>query len=557
MQEYKMTDKQLQELADLLYPNVKDTSFYIDKYKPREVKGEVTRLAPSPTGYLHIGQLYQAVIHSSLARTTNGVFYLRLEDTDNKREVENAGQIAYDMLNRFGVFADEGYRGDNSPETGDYGPYVQSKRIEIYRSFAHELVKRGGAFPCFCSASADKAEILKKREEELEENSDLEVKDPCRDLSLEEIKQNLSAGKPFALRLFSTGDVNKTHEINDIIKGKKDVRENAKDDVLIKSNGIPVYAFAHVVDDHLMGTTTVIRGQEWFQSLPVHLEIAHKFGFKPFKYAHTPSICVLDENGNKRKISKRKDPFADVRFFLKKGYPTTAVVEYLLNLLNSDFELWRKQNPNLPYTEFPFSIKKIGVTNPMFDFAKINDISKTIISKLTAEQVYENAVAWAKEWDEQAYKTISENKEKLLQVLSIDRGGERPRKDITYYSEVVDLYSYVLPGFNLDNISVELGQVNHDSLVEFLTDYALNYVCLASNQDWFEDLKQKSAKYNFVDNKTYKQNPSQYAGSVSDAAKFVRLAITGRENSPELYSIMKVLGETECKNRINALIKKL
>lgn len=557
MQEYKMTDKQLQELADLLYPNVKDTSFYINKYKPRNVKGEVTRLAPSPTGYLHIGQLYQAVIHSSLARTTNGVFYLRLEDTDNKREVENAGQIAYDMLNKFGVHADEGYRGDNLPETGEYGPYVQSQRIEIYRSFAHELVKRGGAFPCFCAAAADKAEILKKREEELEENADLEVKDPCRDLTLEQIKQNLSAGKPFALRLKSMGDNNKTHEVNDLIKGKKDVRENAKDDVLIKSNGIPVYAFAHVVDDTLMGTTTVVRGQEWFQSLPVHLEIAQKFGFKPFKYAHTPSICVLDENGNKRKISKRKDAFADVRFFLKKGYPTTAVVEYLMNLLNSDFELWRKQNPTLPYTDFAFSIKKIGVTNPMFDFAKINDISKTIISRLTAEQVYQNALDWAKEWDEKSYQTLSQNKDVLLQVLSIDRGGERPRKDITYYSEIVDLYSYVLPGFNLDNVSVDLGQVNKGSLIEFLTDYAANYVCLSSNQDWFEDLKQKSAKFGFVDNKTYKQNPSQYAGSVSDAAKFVRIAITGRENSPELYSIMKVLGEVECKNRIKALIEKL
>lgn len=554
MQEYKMTEKEYAELADLLYPNAKDTTFYMDKYKPRTVNGEVTRLAPSPTGYLHIGQLYQAVMHSSLARETNGIFYIRLEDTDNKREVENAGQIAYDMLLKFGLVADEGYRGDKLPEIGEYGPYVQSKRLEIYHSFAHELVKMGRAFPCFCGASADKTEILKKREEELEENSDLEVKDPCRDLSFDQIKANLKANKPFALRLRSMGDSNKTHLVKDYIKGEKQVRENAKDDVLIKSNGIPVYAFAHVVDDTLMGTTTVIRGQEWFQSLPVHLELSLAFGLKPFKYAHTPNICVLDENGNKRKISKRKDAFADVRFFLKKGYPTTAVIEYLMNLLNSDFELWRKQNPTLPYTKFPFSLKKVGVTNPMFDFAKINDISKTIISRMTAEEVYENAVDWAKEWDGSAYEIICANKANLLKVLSIDRGGERPRKDITFYSEILDFYNYVLPSFNPDLQSVNYGAVKRGNLVEFLKEYTNNYNEKEDNQAWFENLKQIADKHLFVDNKTYKQNPDAYAGSVSDCAKFVRIAITGRENSPELYSIMKILGVDECKIRLNRLI---
>lgn len=554
MRELKMTQQDYIELADLLYPNVKDTTFYFDKYKPRKCSGEVTRLAPSPTGYLHIGQLYQAVVHSALARETNGIFYLRLEDTDSKREVENAGQIAYDMLNEFGLKADEGYRGDNQQELGNYGPYVQSKRIDIYRSFAHELVKRGGAFPCFCGALADKAEIVKKREEELEENADLEVKDACRNLSLGEIKENLKAGKPFALRLRSTGDASITHEVDDLIKGKKQVRENAKDDVLIKSNGVPVYAFAHVVDDTLMGTTTVVRGQEWFQSLPVHLELTQMLGLKPFKYAHTPNICVLDENGNKRKISKRKDAFADVRFFLKKGYPTDAVVEYLINLLNSDFELWRKQNPNLPYTKFPFSLKKIGVTNPMFDFAKINDISKSVISRMTAEQVYENALAWAKQWNEHDAQIIDANKSNLLKVLSIDRGGDRPRKDITFYSEIVDLYDYVLPNYTPNLTDIDFGKVKLANLVEFLKDYSANYVALNSNQEWFDDLKQKAFKHQFADNKVYKQQPDDYAGSVSDVAKFVRIAITGRENSPELYSIMKILGTQICKLRMNNLI---
>ncbi len=552
-----MTEKEYTELAELLYPNCLDTAFYFDRYKPRNVKGEVTRIAPSPTGYLHIGQLYQGVVHRMFANKTEGVFYCRLEDTDGKREVKNAGQIAYDMLCRFGLKPDEGYRGDNLDEIGEYGPYVQSKRVEIYRAFAHELVKRGKAFPCFCEMASGKEEILKRREEELENSDDLEVKDPCRDLSLDEIKNNLNQGKRFALRLKSNGDANKTYKFIDAIKGEKEVRENTKDDVLIKSNGIPVYAFAHIVDDMLMGTTTVIRGQEWYQSLPVHIELSHAFGFKPFKYAHTPNICVIDdETGNKRKISKRKDPFADVRHYLRVGYPTTAVVEYLLNLLNSDFEIWRKNNPDLCYTEFPFAVKKIGVTNPMFDFNKLNDISKTIISKYTAEKVYNELLAWAKEWSEKDVQTIEENKEILISVFSIDRGTPRPRKDITYMSEVIELYNYVLPNFKPE-FNFELGVVNKEKLIKFLTSYAHNYVESVDNSSWFEDLKIRSFEYNFVDNKTYKQNPENYAGSISDTSKFIRIAITGRENSPELYSIMKVLGAKECVKRIQNLINYL
>ena len=549
-----MTEKEYSELAELLYPNVKDTAFYFDKYKPRNVKGEVTRIAPSPTGYLHIGQLYQGVVHRMLADKTDGVFYCRLEDTDGKREVQNAGQIAYDMLCRFGLKPDEGYRGDNNVELGEYGPYVQSKRVEIYRAFAHELVKRGRAFPCFCEMASGKEEILKRREEELEQTDDLEVKDPCRDLTLEEIKEKLNKGKSFALRLKSCGDAEKTYTFIDAIKGEKQVRENTKDDVLIKSNGIPVYAFAHVVDDMLMGTTTVTRGQEWYQSLPVHIELSHAFGYKPFKYAHTPNICVVDETtGNKRKISKRKDPFADVRHYLRVGYPTTAVVEYLLNLLNSDFEIWRRNNPDLPYQEFPFAVKKIGVTNPMFDFNKLNDISKTIISKYTSQQVYDELLAWAKEWKPEDVKKIEENKEVLIKVFSIDRGTVRPRKDITFMSEVLELYNYVLPNFKPE-FNFELGVVNKENLINFLTDYAQNYEESVDNSSWFEDLKVRSLKHNFVDNKTYKANPTQFAGSISDTSKFIRIAITGKENSPELFSIMKILGVNECVNRINSLI---
>lgn len=549
-----MTEKEYIELADLLYPDVQDISFYFNKYPNRNVAGEATRLGPSPTGYLHIGQVYQSIVHRMLANKTNGVFYLRLEDTDSKREVENAGEIAYEMLVKLGLTPDEGYRGA-LPEVGNYGPYKQSDRTEIYHAFARELVKRGHAFPCFCKDNENLEEIKRKREEELSENDNLIDHDPCRNLSLKEIKENLKQGKTFALRLLSTGDSTKTHEFVDAIKGKKELRENARDDVLIKSNGVPVYAFAHVVDDTLMHTSIIVRGQEWYQSLPVHIELSRAFGFQPFKYAHTPNICVLDENGNKRKISKRKDSFADVRFFFKKGYPINAIIEYLLTLLNSDFELWRKNNPNLPYTEFPFSLKKIGVTNPLFDFMKLDNISKTIISHYTADEVYNNAIAWASEWNKEDLKVLEENKDVLLKVLSIDRGGDRPRKDITYYSEILSLYNYILPNFKLAEADIE--KLDKSNVKNFITEYSTQFTQFADNNEWFENLKQIASKFNFVDNKTYKQNPEMYAGNITDASKLVRLAITGRTDSPNLYEIMKILGVDECKKRLKNLVENI
>lgn len=549
-----MTEKEYIELANLLYPDTQDISFYLNKYPNRNVSGEVTRLGPSPTGYLHIGQVYQSIVHRMLANETKGIFYLRLEDTDSKREVDFAGEIAYDMLTRLGLTPDEGYRGAN-PEIGDYGPYKQSNRIEIYHAFAHELVKRGRAFPCFCKDSENLEEIKRKREEELSENDNLIDHDPCRNLTLDEIKNNLKQGKKFALRLLSVGDSNKTHEFVDAIKGKKELRENARDDVLIKSNGVPVYAFAHIVDDTLMHTSIIVRGQEWYQSLPVHIELSRAFGFAPFKYAHTPNICVLDENGNKRKISKRKDSFADVRFFLNKGYPINAIIEYLLTLLNSDFEMWRKNNPDLPYTKFPFSLKKIGVTNPLFDFMKLDNISKTIISHYSAEEVYNNAITWAREWNKDDLKVLEENKDILIKVLSIDRGGDRPRKDITYFSEILSLYNYILPNFKLSDIDV--GNIDKQIAKNFIKKYSEQYVQLSDNAEWFENLKQVAFSFNFVDNKTYKQNPEMYAGNITDASKLVRLAITSRTDSPNLFEIMKILGTTECKNRLNLFVLNL
>ena len=419
------------KLANLLYPNVdKDINYYFEKYPARAIMrdGVISRFAPSPTGYLHIGGLFQCVLHQMLTKKPSSVFYLRLEDTDQKGEIENAGDLLYDTILKFGLDPNEGYRGELD-DKGIYGPYVQSQRLDIYKAFAKYLVSRGRAFPCFCAKLQEKEDIIAKREQEIQENNDTIDHDKCRDLTLEDVEENLSMGRPFALRLLSMGDPEKTFEFNDIIKGKREIRQNGKDIVLIKNNGVPVYAFAHAVDDTLMGTTVIVRGEDWFQSVASHVELFEAFGFKVIPYLHTPNICKLDE-GKKRKLSKRKDPEADCRFYLEDGYPVVAVKEYLLNLINSDFEEWRKNNPKLDYIEFPFAPEKISSGNPMFDMIKLNDESKDYISRLNSFDVYNQLLAWAKEYDADFAKVLEEKQEYAIEVFGIERDGEKPRKDI-------------------------------------------------------------------------------------------------------------------------------
>ena len=539
------------KLANLLYPNCKhDMNFYLAKYPKRNlpVGAEVTRLGPSPTGYLHIGHLYSAMISRITATNTNGVFYLRLEDTDQKRYIPGAGDVAYNMLCYYGVKPDEGYRGDNQPQIGEYGDYVQSHRLEIYEAFAKELVLRGRAFPCFCGANESKEDILERRNQELLESDTITEHDEhCRALSYDKIKANIDAGKPWALKLLSTGDPEKQHEFVDQIKGKRQIRENAKDIVLVKSNGIPPYALAHVVDDTLMGTTTVVRGEEWYPSVAAHIETFLALGLRPPKYAHTPVISKLDAEGNKRKLSKRKDPEADVRFYIESGYPIESVKEYVLNLLNSDFEQWRNKNPNADMSEFPFAIKKIGSNNPMFDFDKLNNISKNVISKWSADRVFAELCDWANIYDKNYAKLLQNNKETMLKLLNIDRGGERPRKDIYAWNMVENLYAYVFEEFDLPQIDEKL---NKKHAKEFLKEYIAKYDEKLDKQAWFEQIKQIALANNFADNKDYKANPSAYAGSVADACTLVRIATTGRTATPDLCSIMQLLDKQKVTERL-------
>lgn len=547
------------KIADLLFPNVKhDVDYYLNKFKKRNLPSgaEVTRIAPSPTGFLHVGTVYGALIDYLTAKKTNGVFYMRLEDTDQKREIKEAGQIAYDMLCFYGLTPDEGYRGDNNSQIGKYGSYVQSERKEIYHAFAKALVEKGRAFPCFCEKSETKQDILDRRNEQLEATEDIEAKDPCRCLTFEQIKANIDAGKPFALRLLSTGDSEKTFEFKDEIKGQRTIRENTKDIVLLKSDGIPVYSLAHLVDDTLMGTTVIVRGEEWYASLASHLELFDAMGLPRMKYAHTPVICKLDESGNKRKLSKRKDPEADSRYFAEIGCPKKALIEYLLNLLNSDFEQWRVNNPQEDYHNFDFQISKISSNNPMFDMVKLTDVSKNLISRMKAEDVYNQTVAWANEYDKDFASILEKYKDLSINALNIDREIERPRKDIGAYSEVKSLYSYFYNELlNREELLNFDSKFTNETIKEFLTEYLKAMNLDVTKEEWFALIKEVAGRCGFaLDNKAYKANPQDFKGNVADACAIIRVAVTGRNQTPDLYSIMKVLGEEEVKGRINFVI---
>lgn len=544
------------KLAELLYPNVEnDINYYFDKYHSRALLKDtvITRFAPSPTGYLHIGGLFQCVMHEMLTRNESSVFYMRLEDTDQKREIEDAGVSLYDTLSKFEIEPDEGYKGKFG-EKGKYAPYIQSQRLEIYRTFAKFLVSKGGAFPCFCNKLEDKEDIVAKREQEIEENNDTIDHDPCRNLTLEEIEDNLSMGKPFALRLLSTGDPDKSFEVTDLIKGKREIRENGKDIVLIKSNGIPVYAFAHAVDDTLMGSSLIARGEEWYQSVACHLELFEKFGFNPIPYAHTPTICKLDE-GKKRKLSKRKDPEANCKWYLEDGYPVVAVKEYLLNLLNSDFEEWRKKNPTLDYHEFPFALNKIGNGNPMFDLLKLNDVSKEYISRLDASQVYEQVLAFAKDYDKDFASVLEEKEEYSKNVFNIERDVPKPRKDIYKWSMVKDYYNYMFENF--ENIRLDFSQItqiNNELLCKILQTYVVLFDANLTKDEWFARVKKLAENNNFcIDNKLYKQDPTLYNGNLASLCNIIRYAFTGKTNTPDLFAICCVLGKTELNNRLNII----
>ena len=539
------------DLANLIFPDAKEISYYEEKYPERDLPegAIVTRYAPSPTGFMHIGGLYQALIAIKVAKQTNGVFFLRVEDTDQKREVENGVKEIVTSLKDFGLEADEGMISEKEGK-GNYGPYKQSQRKEIYQAYAKYLIEQGKAYPCFCTPE-DVEEIRAKQEAAKIRPGYYGVWAKCRTVTVEEAIKRIQNGENYIIRFKSPGREDRKIQHHDVIKGKVDFPENDQDIVIIKADGLPTYHFAHAVDDHLMHTTHVIRGDEWLSSVPLHLQLFHELGFKAPKYAHIAPI-MKNDNGNKRKLSKRKDAEAAVSYYAEEGIPAEAVKEYLMNIANSTFENWRRANPDKSMDEFQLQLNKMSVSGALFDMVKLLDVSKTVISKMSAEEVYENALNWASKYDQELAE-ILKDKEYALKVFGIERGNKKPRKDISKWSDVKENVEYMYNELFDKNQEDYPFQVINDkeSIEKILKLYVEKYYDENDDkQTWFDKIKELSGEMGYAKEvKEFKANPGMYTAHVGDVSTVLRVALTKRTNTPDLYEIMKVLGKDEIERR--------
>ena len=547
-----MTDNEL--MAELLLPNINKTpDCYENLYPARNLAecAKVTRIAPSPTGYLHLGTLFASLVNRIAATSTGGVFYTRIEDTDKKREISGGIEDIINGLNRFDILIDEGFV-DGTTESGNYGPYQQSRRAEIYQTYVKDLIKKGLAYPCFCTA--EELDYVRQKQESEKIRTGYHGKwAKHRNISFEEAKELVEQGHPFVIRLKSPGNEKNKIVFEDCIKGKIEMPENDEDFVILKSDGIPTYHFAHAVDDHLMHTTHVLRGDEWISSVSKHIQLFKILGFKPPKYGHISPIMKLD-NGAKRKISKRKDPEAAVHFFAEQGYTGESVIEYLMTIAASDFEDWRRANPDESYEKFKFNLKKMSASGALFDCDKLLDVSKNRISKMSSACIYEKISEWAKEFDGEFYNIITSNAEYTKAVFAIDRDIPKPRKDIAKWNEAREYFSYFYE--ELYQKSFDLPEnIKADDAKAFLTKYKEIYSVEDDKQQWFEKIKSIAPSLGFAaETKQYKAEPTAYKGHSGDLSTVLRIAITGRRNTPDLCSIMRVLGYNTCINRINEAI---
>lgn len=548
-------------LAELLFPDVKETVDDIEKRFPERNLPEgavVSRLAPSPTGFVHLGNIMQGLTSERLAHQSGGVLYLRVEDTDAKREVAGASEMLIEMLSHYGIIFDEGAALDENGkicDKGAYGPYKQSKRAEIYHVYAKKLVREGKAYPCFCTE--EELERFHAEQEAEKANFGYYGKwAKWRDRSIEDVEAELSAGKKWVLRFRSTGSIEHKFKYNDLIKGEVDITENDIDHVLLKSDGIPTYHFAHAIDDHLMHTTHVVRGDEWLASLPFHIQLFNALGHKLPKYVHIGTLMKMDGN-SKRKLSKRKDPELALSYYKAQGYPTESVIEYMLTILNSNFEDWRRANPDAPIGDFKFSVKKMNAAGSLFDIAKLCDVSKNVIAKFDAEKVYSYVLEWAKDYDTDFAKELEAEKEASIAVLSIGRGGKKPRKDIAVWTDVKDYMGFIFDRYY--NAEGEYPENFDKKLISYvLKAYIEVYSENDEQTEWFDKIKDVSEKFGFArETKEYKASPESYKGHVGDISAFIRVAVTGKQNAPDLYSVMKIMGKDKIISRINAQIERL
>ncbi len=546
-----------EKMAELLLPDVtKSPDYYEQLYKPRNLPegARVTRIAPSPTGYLHLGTLFAALVNRITATSTGGVFYTRIEDTDKKREIKGGIEDIIDGLNRFGIEIDEGFV-SGEVQKGSYGPYKQSDRAEIYRTYAKELVKQGLAYPCFCTA--EELDAVRKTQEENKIRTGYHGEwAKHRNITFEEAKALIDGGKPYVVRLRSPGSEENKIVFEDCIKGKIEMPENDEDFVILKSDGIPTYHFAHAVDDHLMRTTHVLRGDEWISSVPKHIQLFKLLGFKPPKYGHISPIMKLD-GGAKRKISKRKDPEAAVHFFAEQGYDAESVIEYLMTVAASDFEDWRRANPEKSYRDFKFNLKKMSVSGALFDRDKLNDVSKTCVSRLSGGEAFKRLSAWAKEFDGEFYNLLEKDTDYSKAMISIDRDVAKPRKDIAKWSDAESYFSYFFDELYTNDLEMPENIAPADAKA-FLEKYKTVYNASDDRQQWFERIKAIAPEIGFAaETKLYKAEPEKYKGHAGDLSTVLRIAITGRRNTPDLCSIMRVLGYDTCIKRIDTAINTL
>ncbi len=542
------------DLANLIFPDVKEISYYEEKYPERDLPegAIVTRFAPSPTGFVHIGGLYQALVARTVAEKTGGVFFLRVEDTDQKREVENGVTGIVKSLKDFDMAPDEGMVSDTE-EIGKYGPYKQSLRKEIYQAYAKYLLEQGKAYPCFCTPE-DLDEIRTKQENAKLRTGYYGAWAKCRNLSVEEMAEKIKAGVPYIIRFKSPGREDRKIKHKDVIKGNVDFPENDQDIIIIKSDGLPTYHFAHAVDDHLMHTTHVIRSDEWLSSVPLHLQLFHELGFKAPKYAHISPI-MKNDNGGKRKLSKRKDPEAAVSYYKEQGVPTDAVKEYLLNIANSTFENWRRANPDKKMEEFDFQLNKMSVSGALFDMVKLLDIGKTVISKMTAENVYEKALEWAKEYGSEL-ETLLQDKEYALKVFGIERGNKKPRKDIAKWSDVKENIDYMYDSEfygKTQEYPYQQAISDKEDISKILDLYINKYYDENDDkQTWFNKIKEVAGEMGYAKEvKEFKANPEMYKAHVGDVSTVLRVALTSRTNTPDMYEIMQVFGKDRITKRFD------
>lgn len=547
-----MTNK---DLANLIFPDINKTiKDYENMYPKRNIKeGEcVTRFAPSPTGYMHIGNFMQAVIDYVLARNTNGIFYLRNEDTDSAREVKDAVKLIMETLKEYNMTPDE--YNENDKTIGNYGPYIQSQRKEIYHTFIKHLIEIGRAYPCFCTKE-ELDEMREKQESRKQRPGYHGVFAKCRKLSVEEQIEKIKNGEKYVIRFKSNGDFEKKFRFIDLTKGLLMLNENDIDDVIMKSdNKLPTYHFAHVVDDYLMHTTHVVRGEEWLSSVPKHIEMFESFGFEPPKYIHTPLILKKDGNST-RKISKRKDPEASMSYYDELGYPKEAVIESLMTIINSNYEEWHTENPDKKYIDFIYNPKKMSTSGALYDLLKLEDISKNIISKMTKDELYEDSYKWSLKHSESLKSIIESDIEYYKSILNIEREQVKPRKDIAKYSDIESLIWYMYDNM-YDPSEYEWGKVTDElEISNILKTYMDKYITL-DKEEWFNQVKLLADELGYASNmKDYKKNPENYKGNVADVATVLRVALTSKSKTPDLCEIMNILGKERIKKRYSKFYK--